>query len=126
MPPAPADKDFEALLRAFASVLELEQHALVHGQMDSIESLAKEKAAYVESLARAALAPASPESPTGKLLVQLRRLNEENGRLVAWRISHLRDRLSALSSAMGDGVTYDAEGMARARFSPASGARAYG
>ena len=120
------EPDLDALLRAFAAVLELEQHALVNGEVDNIAALAAEKAAYIEQLARRPSDGNALDAEHERLVANLRRLNEENGRLVAWRISHLRDRLAALSSAFGDGLTYDSGGNAQARLSRAPGATGYG
>ena len=102
----------EAFAR-FAALLERERDALVAGDMPRIEALAAEKAAALAALPPGPQAALATHRP---VLLRLRDLNAENGRLIAWRSQRLGDRLAALGIGAPEGTTYTSTGYARSRF----------
>lgn len=82
--------------------------------LDRIEKLEGERrhlsdAAGVDSLNDARWAP------TIERLIECRRLNDVNGRIVAQRMSHVRHALSLLSGDAPGGSTYGPNGVAKVR-----------
>ena len=111
----------DAALRGFLALLEAENHALLHGDAPEVERLALEKSGMLGVLASI---PAVRSTAQRGLLERLRRLNADNGRLIAWRQARSTERLAALGVAQPQ--TYDAAGFSRVAVSRDPFAKAFG
>lgn len=110
------------LLDEFEEVLAREQHALVTGDAAAVETAAREKHAMAVRLATV-----GEEWPGRRERVaRLAEANAQNGRLIAWRLARLDERLAALGVLSPEGSTYDALGSLQGRISRGPGATGYG
>lgn len=111
--------DAEAkLLDEFERVLARERDALIDGDSAAVEAAAREKNQVVGRLQRdAADWPGRRER-----VAHLAEMNAQNGRLIAWRLARLGERLAALGALSPEGATYDASGSLRGRINRGPGA----
>lgn len=103
----------EEILAAFVDVLARETRALIDGRPEAIEAIAREKHACLAPMARLT---ADEDCPAAlrDLRDEARRLNENNGRLVAMRLVHVHERLALLTGRSDAGAAYDSGGFSAA------------
>lgn len=102
-------------LVAFVELLRREQAALMAADLDALAAIVAEKNRLYEAL-RVETAPPSAAERT--LIEEARRLNEENGRLIALHLRHTQNALNVLTAAASAATAYGPDGQPQSAVTP--------